>query len=86
VGGVNKHEAYFDLIIGDVLDGLLVPHVSQPLLTIPPWNTYTLDFVESIFKFANGTLQDNSTMMLFLRDNPKTCRGVDKFAKVHGFE
>jgi len=60
--------------------------VSQSPHVVPSWNIYSPDFVESIFEFASGTLQDNGAVMLFLPDNPKTRRGADKFAKVHGFE
>jgi len=60
--------------------------VSKPPESVPSWNIYTPDFVETIFEFASGTLQDDGAVMLFLPDNPKTRRGVDKFAKVHGFQ
>ncbi len=81
-----KREACLDLIIGDMPDGLPVPNISHPPLSVPYCNTYDDEFAEYIFEFASGSLQDDGAVMFFLPDNPKIRHMVDKDAKLHGFK
>lgn len=67
-------------------DGLPVPNISDPPLSVPYWNTYDEEFAEYIFEFASGSLQDDGAVMLFLPDSPKIRHMVDKDAKLHGFK
>ena len=56
----------FDLIIANLLEGLLIPSVSYPPNSIPSWNGYNPKDIEALFEFANGFLTDNAILLLFL--------------------
>ena len=54
--GVVNAKEILDLIIVDVLEGLLVPIVSDPIDAIPPWNQSVDSLLEAVFVFAEDYL------------------------------
>jgi hypothetical protein len=69
-----------DLMILDIPNDLLVPHVSSPTTDVPDWNKLRPKFLDNVFDFAASHLQDAGAILLFFSDDLKLkaiLRGVN---------
>ena len=56
-------------MIMDVPEGLPIPMVSDPALSVPEWNKFLERFVETVFEFASGLVHDGDVLLLFHPDD-----------------
>ena len=75
-----------DLIIGDILENLPVPNVSDPYLNVPSWNALDTDFLGELFDFANEILHVDGVLLLFpLDDNGDFMESIEVHFTAFGF-
>ena len=86
LGGLPKREACFDLIIGDMPDGLHVPGVGLPRPVVSSWNVLIEDWSEPIFEVARNHLQDNGVVLLFHPDISTVRDEADVVAEAYNFK
>ena len=74
-----------DLIIADIPENLLVPGISAPFTSVPPWNMRPEGYVESIFEFGDAYLHDDAAILLFHCDDRALYSEVEEAAKQYNF-
>ena len=73
----------FDLLIGDLSEGIFVPLVSPS--AILEWNKHDSDEIEGIFEFAFHFLQDDAHILLFVPESKNVRLDVWTFAATYEF-
>jgi hypothetical protein len=59
-----------DLVIVDLLDGLLMPDLSFSKNFVPPWNITNDSFLDCLFSFYISFLHDDGALLIFYLDDP----------------
>jgi hypothetical protein len=79
VGGI-------DLMIVDIPEGLPIPMVSNPLTSIPEWNSVDKNFLPMVFDFGSSLVHDNGVLLLFYKDDLKLRVDIRGFVKAYHFK
>ena len=63
----------FDLLIADLPECHLVPHISSPPSIIPEWNKHKTTKIKAIYEFAFSFLHDDAFILLFVPECKDVC-------------
>jgi hypothetical protein len=72
-----------DLMIVDILEGLLVPMVSSPPTSIPEWNSNDKNLLALLFDFGSSLVHDNGVLLFFHKDALKLRADIRGFVKAY---
>ena len=75
----------FDLLIGDLPEGLHVPQISSPPSDVPQWNKHSTTEVEAIFEFAFSFLHDDAFILLFIPECKDVRQDVRTYSATYDF-
>lgn len=72
-------------MMGDLLEGFLLPNVSLPPTSIHPWNVYKSENIEALFEFAFVHLIDDGHLLLFVPEKKDVRDDVRTVVAYHDF-
>ena len=74
-----------DLMIVDIPEGLPVPTVSSPRISIPKWNSDDKNFMAMVFDIGSSFVHDNGVLLLFHKDDLKLRGDIRGYSKAYYF-
>jgi len=74
-----------DLLVVDILRGILVPFVLEPPSHILSWNTRLEDYVELVFNFASHFLFKRGVIIFLFIDDLHVLKEVSSFLDSYKF-
>jgi hypothetical protein len=83
--GVQGTAGGVDLMIVDIPEGLPIPMVSSPPLSVPQWNSEDKNFLPILFALGSSLVHDNGVLLFFHKDDPKFRASIRGFAKAYHF-
>jgi hypothetical protein len=72
--------------IPTIPEGLPVPMVSSPPISIPEWKVDDKNFLAMVFDIGCSFVHDNMVLLLFYKDDLKLRADIRGFAKAYHFK